>query len=172
MTFPFYWLIFIMQVTFWAPTLFAQGSIVIVPMSKHALTQDEVISFRVHNQLNSAVMIDLTFECDVDGQSLTAEECRKYFELKIAGEVNPKKIEIPKTGNVGADVKMISAAKKYALFKPVFSPISGAERKADGVAFDFSYQPGFVFFISPDSPTLNPPKFSTPTCREWRAECR
>ena len=142
-------------------TGFAQGSMVIMPMSKHVLKQQDVVSMNVHNQLQVPLLADVNLECEIDGQGLAGEDCTKYFRLKLGGEINPKKIEIPKSGSIAGDVEMILAAKRYGLLKPVFSPISSGGKKGDGVAFEFSYQPGYLILINPDPVTLGLPKFST-----------
>jgi hypothetical protein len=139
----------------------AQGSAVIMPMSQYLMKQEKTASFNVHNQLKNPMTMDVAYECEVDGVAIKSDECTRYFNLKISNEINPKKFEIQSSGSVEAYVQMIQAAKRYALFKPVFSPIVAGDSRSNSVAFDFSYQPGILYILNADPVSIATPKFST-----------
>ena len=139
---------------------FAQGSAVVLPMSKYVLKQEDRISFQVHNQLNSHMMMDVNYRCEVDGEDLDGDICMKYFTVKFGSEMNLKKIEIPQLSSVRGEVSLQLPVKRFALFKPIFTPMTTHEKKTEGVAFDFSYQPGYIFLVSPEPANLSLPKFT------------
>lgn len=141
--------------------LFGQGAAVIIPMSQYILDKSEPANFHVHNQLQRNLAMNIDIKCDVDGMEMNGEECLNIFQIKIDNNVNPRRIEIMKSGSLRGRVELIKSPKQYALLKPIFSPDKVGESKYNAVSFDFSYQPGYLFLLSSQTPNLTNPTYTT-----------
>lgn len=140
---------------------YCQGSAVIMPMSSHVVGQDQKMTFQIYNQLESVLSMDIQMLCEVDGVTLKGLDCSKYFRLKLGDKINPTRIDIAKTGSVAGEVEFSEVPQKYGLIKPIFTPIRSGESKFNSVAFEFSYQPGYLFLVNSETATLEKPVFST-----------
>ena len=138
----------------------AQGSAVVMPMSKYVLNKDEVVNFSIYNQLNEALLLNITPKCDVDGQILEGEQCAQFFSLQFQSGASSGKVDVAKGGSVQASVKLVGGPKRYALFKPLISPVFNKKSSESSVGFEFRYQPGYLFIISQEKSEFPPPKVS------------
>lgn len=129
--------------------LFAQGAAVIMPLSKHVTSADEVISFFIHNRLDTDLKLKYSPRCDVDGTEQSDEDCLKVFSVTFDIPVKSQEIVIPKGGRLRGDVHLTKKELKFALFKPLFVPVLDAPKENSAVRFDLSYQPGYLFVVNP-----------------------
>jgi hypothetical protein len=143
-----------------ATEMLGQGAAVVMPMSHFVFSKDETISFQVHNQLNDSLVLGVDHKCEVDGVELDRTGCAKYFSLQFDVASDGSKIELPKEGSVKGVVSLISTPLRYALFKPLMAPPTGRQKAAEGVSFEFKYQPGYLFIINPDKAELKMPVVS------------
>lgn len=147
-------------VGFWKSNVCAQGSAVVMPMSKYVLNKDEVVNFHIYNQLSETLLLDITPKCDVDGRIFEGEQCAKYFSLQMQSGVSGGKIDVPKGGSVQGSVKLVGFVKRYALFKPLIAPVFNKKSSGSSVGFEFRYQPGYLFVISQEKTEFTVPKVS------------
>ena len=126
---------------------FAQGSAVVMPLSKAVYSAEEVISFQVHNLQDDELTLAIEPKCELDGTSLVAAACNSTF--KVTYDPNPKngKIKLNKHSSVQGTVALVNPPKHYALFKPLISPVLAQKEKPQGISFEFNYQPGYLFLI-------------------------
>jgi hypothetical protein len=130
--------------------LFAQGTAIVMPMSKYVFSKDEAVVFTIHNQLSEPLTFEVIPKCDVDGEVLEGKQCLNYFAMDFSGEFRSGKIEVPKAGSVQGKVRLNASPKRYALYKPLIAPVRNKKKLGGGVGFEFRYQPGYLFLVAPE----------------------
>ncbi len=141
---------------------FAQGIAAVAPMSKSAGPGDSSISFLVQNLTANEIQLSYQPECDVGGLEVKGEECLKAFDVNFLPPPVEGVFTVPQSGRVEGSVSLKNTNIEFALFKPIFEPANNpSAKKPEGVAFEFGYQPGYLFIVKPKAQELAPPRFST-----------
>ena len=140
----------------------AQGVAALAPMSKTVGPGEEQIAFLVQNLTTDEIRMSYVPECDIDGKEAKGADCLSAFEVSLSPAALEGILTIPQGGRIEGRVRLKKLALGFALFKPIFEPIRDpGAKKAKGVSFEFGYQPGYLFIVSPKPQTLPPPTFST-----------
>ncbi len=151
---------------FSAAKIYAQGAVVLNPMSAYTTDANATQTFHISNRIEEKLKLNVVWKCDIDGKEVEGQPCLDVFAIEIDGTAQTKnQIEIPTQGRARVDVKIknTEAAKtlSYALFKPLLKPELKQEKRENSISFDFAYQPGILFILKPSTDKLSNVKFST-----------
>jgi len=139
----------------------AQGTAVVLPLSKVVTSAQEVITFQIHSQVNEELRLKVDYFCEVDGVELSSVDCLKNFVLSFDRPLNDQILQLPDSStSAQGTLTLTNSPQKYAFFKPLFAPVSSAEKRKEGLSFDFKYQPGYLFLIKPDQPSIQSLSYS------------
>lgn len=147
---------FFMKSIFILPLFFcelalAQGTAAVFPMSQATTNVDEVVSFSLQNITQNPVKFSYQPACDIDGVEKTGEECLKYFQIEFSLETQHDVFNVSANESLAGKVRLKDRKIGFAIFKPIFEPIQNkkVQGKAGGISFGFSYQPGYLFVVTP-----------------------
>lgn len=138
-----------------------QGSAVVMPLSKAVTDPSESVVFYIHNQIEETLSLSYDLKCDIDGKDEQGEVCAAAFDAQF--DIAPKdgKIVIPKHGKVTGNVRLKNKGVRFALYKPIFTPLLPADQKENLVTFQMKYQPGYLFLVRPGDEKISQGDFRT-----------
>jgi hypothetical protein len=153
----------IVTITFCQPrsTAMAQGVAVILPMSEAVYSADETINFTMHSQTEGTSVLSIESRCEVDGKELAGAECDQFFDIQFIPPQQKNEIKIPRETPVKGQVSLKNKAIRFGLFKPIFAPITNMDSDEAGAAFQFKYQPGYLFVPKPVEQAITKVDFKT-----------
>ncbi len=140
----------IVSIMILSPKLFSQGAAAILPMSDYKI-KNEPIKFTINSMIDQELTLEVTPKCESEGQEIASEKCYDYFDFSMTPPLDGNKIRIQPNGIAQGIITLKKENFKYALFKPMFTPLveESKDKLKKGIKFNFNYQPGYLFSLSP-----------------------